>query len=277
MKRHEIDSSPFSSVNTEYSVFNFSRRNPPDLVLTFGLNQSAPCDLYNPTTNRLKPERTAPWTNNSIIINKKATMVHLYDDPDAHSMRGADGNEFRMPTEEAQDDWTVGMTDEELRSAINEGSKLAPKLTQWKLSKDNDVYVSVDKARHDLAVQADKEFGFILSKLCAPDGTGVLPPDLTDMTNDAIYDRLVDWVFGPNSELFQIFQKRIPGLRNNHEVFARCLATFFMQARVDDAADSDEFLCDDDPESGYASKEEYRLYWLAVADANMPDRRGRGI
>ena len=162
--------------------------------------------------------------------------MRLFDDPAARVLVGGSDEEmdsFAMP---GSDDWTLGISQDEaedFKRSLRLGLGSAPNLSSWKKPTDDEVFASVDKARADCGKQADDEFNFILQRL---KDNGIISEGEVrkDLKPNEIYRRLVNWIFGPDSRLFRLFEEKVPYVKGNHSLFSRCIATFFTSCYFDE-------------------------------------------
>ena len=127
--------------------------------------------------------------------------------------------------------WTLGLSAAEQRDLLSHDP--SPPLSQWKESSfpDNDIIVTLDKARADVGKQADLEFAFFRSKLVEKE---VLPADNERQGDTVTMDNLVDWVFGKDSNLFRVFADNINYVQlKGHKFFLKYLSVYFYTGRWD--------------------------------------------
>jgi hypothetical protein len=206
-------------------------------------------------------------------------MVQLYDDSSALGLLNSDIDEetdaFVIP---GMDDWTFGLSMDELDNLLSTSST-APPMSSWKKPSSDEVLVSIDKARADSGKQADNDFSILFMKLVE---FGIISDkeECMHLDRSEIYDRLMNWMFGPESSLFRLFEDKVSYVKGNYDLFARCISSFLVTCRYDETfekiSNSSSRGKIFDSSDGLASVEEYKLFWQAIADACMPNNRGRG-
>jgi hypothetical protein len=197
----------------------------------------------------------------------------IFDDPSAHFLGDDDClDEFFGLWQTA--DLVNGYSVEELSSTM---PVAPPSISAWKdmdCSEDN-VFCTVDSARFAMFQQASKEIDFVLNKL---ESIGILEDNQDEdvMLPSTVFERLVDHVFGPNSDIFNCFEQAMPELQGNHDKFAKFLGTFFYACALDLSLE-DLYKDDDIIRTGIlADKEDYKILWATIADCGIPADRGDG-
>jgi hypothetical protein len=221
-------------------------------------------------------------------------MFHLFDEPRASFVSGvgddaAETDDFN-DCPGYNDDWTLGMTKptsaDSILDAISAESK-APDISSWHAPTSKEVVVTVDKARVNLGEQAEAEFKFLHQKMV---DRRVIPDDFISedgtmkkrLARQDFNEWLTTWIYGPDSCVFRLFEDRVPCTKGKHALFARCLATYFYTCRYNEKLEELSPDSDEGKKStingvrGFATKEEYKIFWLEVADANKPKQKGRG-
>jgi hypothetical protein len=212
------------------------------------------------------------FDNDSIY---RIAMVYfpIFDDPSAHFLNDDDAWEEFFGLWQREDSFG-GYNFEDLSSKMPVDP---PNISAWKdihCYEDN-VYCTVDSARSTMFQQASKEIDFVLNKL---ELKGILVDNRDEdaLLSSTILERLVDHVFGPDSDIFNCFEQAMPEFKGNHEKFATFLGTFFYACALD-LSFEDLYQDDDIIRTGIlAEKESYKLLWAAVADCGIPADRGDG-
>mmetsp|Transcript_13971 Transcript_13971/g.20949 ORF Transcript_13971/g.20949 Transcript_13971/m.20949 type:complete len:238 (+) Transcript_13971:430-1143(+) len=144
----------------------------------------------------------------------------------------------------------------------------APKPTQWKDQKNDDIFVSTDKGRRIALEQAKREINHVKKKLV---DLGIYSAPDEPVDPDSIVDGLFKEFLGETSKIYCTFlANRDISFANDHVTFSRFLLTFlstttFGLSREQIAEDSQ--LNDD----GLMSVEIYKRCWKSIGDANMPE------
>jgi hypothetical protein len=144
----------------------------------------------------------------------------------------------------------LGISSDETEESMKRG---APDISKWR-NQTQPMKVTVDMA-HDISLhQLADEVNFIDSKLEAKFDTR--KPDL---------EALMEEFFGPGSEIYKTFEKRVPNC--THDRFARWLCTFLccaFEGKSIEILHCQESIAN---MTGMLSANEYKRFWNDIANA----------
>ena len=181
---------------------------------------------------------------------------------------------------------SLGFTEQELQLSATEDSN--PKVSAWKDPKypDNEVSIAIDVARKEVVQQADMEIANFKAKLV--EFKVAFPPTTpVQQSSHCLVENLMDYLFGPDSEIYWVFYKEIPIVQHHgHTLFTGCLSIFFQTSRfnisyseVKSSQVADEtiglpFTFHSAP--GFPTLDQYNAFWKQVAYCGLPENSGRG-
>ena len=175
---------------------------------------------------------------------------------------------------------SLGFTEQELQqSATNESN---PKVSAWQSPKypDHEVSIAIDVARKEVVGQASLEMDIFKAKLVELK-VAYPPTTPVQQSNHCLTDNLMDYLFGPDSEIYWVFKSEIPIVKQHrHTLFTGCLSIFFQTSRfnisyseVKASQVADEtvglpFTFHSAP--GFPTLDQYNAFWKQVAYSGLP-------
>ena len=181
---------------------------------------------------------------------------------------------------------SLGFTEQELQQSAADDAN--PKVSAWKPPKypDHEVSIAIDVARKEVVRQADTEIANFKAKLV--EYKVAFPPTTpVQQSNHCLVENLMDYLFGPDSEMFWVFYKEIPIVQQHgHTLFTGCLSIFFQTSRfnisyseVKSSQVAEEtiglpFTFHSAP--GFPTLDQYNAFWKQVVYCGLPENSGRG-